>query len=613
MEWLLPKSRCTIILISYQIQVKQLNQFSFDVESTNHCWELSHDFTHTVFARSFMFSQILLSWTFLAVTCATSGGIQEFLVDNGHRNIDIFYNSSEWRIFSLKDVFVARLHMENIRRAHQDSFGIFVFDSSSDDLVSYLTAIMQRQIKMSLLVLSKPWDNDKTNLIMKHLFDLQATTYFYVAMPASSFVEITWLQIISLKSGSTISNLTFAKNSFRIIETWDLQGLQITSTSLTWPPYLTIDGCNEDGLKCKKNYGYLIDIMDKLAFKFNFTYISQKNMDNDWGSFGINGTYGGVLGDVKNNSYDMCLSTWRQNSVRVEIFDFVPLLPLNYIVAMKPQHPKYDFGLFTRAFVGDTLAYIIAMVVPALCLTLFVSQYCLDENMNSVKILSFVWWLCFTLFNAYYCGVLTMFFATTTPMPFDTISDAIQAYPNWKFMFLNGAEMWIHDGAKQGNTDFITLWKRYQENPSETMYDSIEHGLKLIEQGQNVIYCDINMILGHLKSNPTKQKIHFIYTGKFEFDNLIFGKNSPLLPMFTQGIINLRENGLERQIFHRWFGDSHEVISSEKNILTLGQLMSAFTMIVVLLVIALFFLCGELTFKGLLNKFTEHYQKGETE
>ena len=55
-----------------------------------------------------MKSAILIFTTFVVGTFATSGGIQEFLVDNGHRHVDIFYNSSvgaglPLKIYSLQD------------------------------------------------------------------------------------------------------------------------------------------------------------------------------------------------------------------------------------------------------------------------------------------------------------------------------------------------------------------------------------------------------------------------------------------------------------------------------------------------------------------------------
>ena len=63
--------------------------------------------------------------------------IQDFLIDNGHRNVDIFYNFSQWHMFQLKDIFVARLHIKDVGKANHFSFGIFVFDSTNDDLACW--------------------------------------------------------------------------------------------------------------------------------------------------------------------------------------------------------------------------------------------------------------------------------------------------------------------------------------------------------------------------------------------------------------------------------------------------------------------------------------------
>ena len=106
---------------------------------------------------------------------------------------------------------------------------------------------------------------------------------------------------MTLKTGTVMQYLTFADNTFRIVEQYNMQGLKIRSTTLTWAPFLTINDCNGIGLECKTNYGYLKDYMDALALKFNFTYTSHRNVDNDWGvvpkkgPFSINGTWGGVM------------------------------------------------------------------------------------------------------------------------------------------------------------------------------------------------------------------------------------------------------------------------------------------------------------------------------
>ena len=125
------------------------------------------------------------------------------------------------------------------------------------------------------------------------------------------------------------------------------------------------------------------------------------------------------------------------------------------------------------------------------------------------------------------------------------------------------------------------------------------------------MYLDKNMLLGHLRSHPTKQKVHMIPLGKFVFGHLLFHKNSPLLPLFKQGTTHIRETGLERQLFYSWFGEFHEIHNPEENILTLGQMVSVFLMMLVVFVVALMVLCGELIYRQFLNNVTTHSQKGE--
>ena len=351
--------------------------------------------------------------------------------------------------------------------------------------------------------------------------------------------------------------------------------------------------------------------MDKLAAEFNFTYVSQKNVDNDWGMIDINGTYGGVWGNVISKEHDMSISLWGWYSTRNALFDFVPLIKETFALAIKPQNSKIDFGLFTRAFDGGTWTSVISMSCAALSLVFLANLSGIDDMMNGVKIMMFILWLFFTLVYSYYCGVMTMFFSTTT-VPFETMSDVIQAYPNWKLRFpRDGWEGWVLDMANQGDQSFLALWQRYQNNPTETTYDSIEHGLQLIENGQNVIMIDQKMVLAHLKSNPTEQNIHVISLRTWKFDCLIFHKNSPILPLFYQGASYLRETGLERQLFNKWFGELYEqnVSTPEGQILMLGQMVTVFVMMLVVFVVALIVLCGELTIKRILNRLTRHGQR----
>ena len=550
-------------------------------------------------------SHVLILICFVPGSYAAFTGIQEFLIDNGHHYVDLYYNSSSHRAIGLNDLFIARIPWEDIAKGHEDSLGLFMFDPAKDDLMSYLFAITKRQIRMSLLVITEPWDKHNIDLIKRHLLDIDETAFFYIATPDRNSGKMTWHQIISLKSGSALNQLQFANKSSKIIEKFNMQGVEITSSALTWAPYLTIDDCNIDGMDCGQNYGYHIDLMDNLAMKFNFTYISQKNVDNSWRP---DGNKSGVMGDVESKKHDMSLSEWSWLLSRHEVFDFVPFLTRRMVLTFSPKQSIIDYmDLYTRAFVWDSWTTMIFTSGAVLSVIVLGKIMRIDDNMNGIQILTFTWWLFFTLINSYYGGVLTMFFTTPTTVPFETLKEVILAYPDWKVRFPAGLKDWIHDMAEGGNPDYALLWQRYQENSDETTYGSIESGLELIESGQNVLLVDENMLLGHIKSNPTKQK--FITKNFREYADLgciLFSKESPLLPMFYQGVSYLRESGLQQQLYYKWFGDwdaQRGSISTEGHVLSISEMAIVFVMILTVFVTALIVLCGELLLKKFFKKF----------
>ncbi len=99
-----------------------------------------------------------------------------------------------------------------------------------------------------------------------------------------------------------------------------MQGLHITSTSLTWVPYLSVSDCDEQGMDCNKNYGALVDIVALLEKRYNMTIHSYKDPNNDWGVYPKNGSHdytgewGGVMGDVSK------LSIFKSNLILYSFF-----------------------------------------------------------------------------------------------------------------------------------------------------------------------------------------------------------------------------------------------------------------------------------------------------
>ncbi len=78
----------------------------------------------------------------------------------------------------------------------------------------------------------------------------------------------------------------------------------------------------------------------------------------------------------------------------------------------------------------------------------------------------------FFLLRAYYEGALTMFFAKPVVVPFSSITQALEAYPEWTFMYQTGveSEFTYHTMLDSAYENF---WRRAQLRPEETSFDSI--------------------------------------------------------------------------------------------------------------------------------------------
>ena len=91
---------------------------------------------------------------------------------------------------------------------------------------------------------------------------------------------------------------------------------------------------------------------------------------------------------------------------------------------------------------------IFLMVTPCLC----VKKY---ANTSAFSIITTAGWFFFVLINAYYGGALTMFFVSEITLPFNTIRDALKAFPTWTIMYQAGNDAYFQIPASQVNPFFF--------------------------------------------------------------------------------------------------------------------------------------------------------------
>jgi len=161
--------------------------------------------------------------------------VYKFLNDNSHHYVDVFYNSSstKWLQFRPKDIPCATIQMNNMDKMHQTSFGVFIFDSRTDDLEAYLKIIAGRKVRMSLLLFINIEDDGSYEELLRYSGKMRTPSYFYAARMALGSGTMLWHKMFSLNSGTVTDPLTFAENSLKVMDIIDLKGLEVTSTALT--------------------------------------------------------------------------------------------------------------------------------------------------------------------------------------------------------------------------------------------------------------------------------------------------------------------------------------------------------------------------------------------
>ena len=217
--------------------------------------------------------------------------IRAFIEDNGLRYVTLLENSTSPSPYvrsimlaaSQRANFYLRAsriqgYTENYQKFDLD-VQILLYYPEYDDLGYFLKVIQNTKVGRSILLLTNPWQG-ANDMLNDHLLGTPNLFFYIASLPfhEKEANVLSWQKSLTLKSGYTIHELKFKEGSLSITEDFDLNGLKITSTSLSWEPYLTIEGCDEQGTNCAKHFGYLVDYMDALSKNLNFSFASYKDL-----------------------------------------------------------------------------------------------------------------------------------------------------------------------------------------------------------------------------------------------------------------------------------------------------------------------------------------------
>ena len=149
-----------------------------------------------------------------------------------------------------------------------------------------------------------------------------------------------------------------------------------------------------------------------------------------------------------------------------------------------------------------------------------------------------------------------MFFTTEISVPFETQRQCMEAYPDWKMMFLKGNENLF---LTRTSIDILykDFWERAEDDPELVTYKSIDDGIKLIFEDQIVIHTMDTALRQFYKENPTTKIAKTFPSDEGSVgEYMMVTDNSPLGPILSQGLRKLSESGIFDVVDMKWRGKS---------------------------------------------------------
>ena len=200
----------------------------------------------------------------------------------------------------------------------------------------------------------------------------------------------------------------------------------------------------------------------------------------------------------------MILITGTNTFERIDMFDSISISSDRSILALIPHATDIDWWLFKRPF--STQAWIMVGITIITILFLLMIPYYWTNNAGGSygrRIVYSLGWIFFLLIGVHYDGALTMFFTTEVSVPFKTIKEVMRAYDDWKLMMMKGSDVHFIYYVQAGDPDYKEFWNRRMNKPEETVFNTIEAGVKRMQNDRVVLFIPRKSSLkGFLNANP---------------------------------------------------------------------------------------------------------------
>ena len=527
-------------------------------------------------------------------------------------------------VSKLRSRVLALDDFDTTHRFHKDTL-VLLATSTSKNWKTYIDIITKTKIMSCVVVCIGKQHRGQLEELTASLQNESPNAFFYfIGAEADDIEVIDWKKIMSIKNSKKALVTPMKFDSFgRVKRETDLNGLHINCSTLSWRPWFKLSNCKGKNDTNCSGVGYLADVMNFLGYRYNFTWSCDAEPNGVWGHErplsgprNASGSWGGVFGNVANGTYPLCVSVWHYMGWRNGLADFSAVSSgEKFFAAYFPSSPNYDPGLFFRPFTLDSWA--VGGTMSLLILSIVFYGHWFEKGMvqeregrqaklAGIKLTIIVGWTFFVLtWNGFYDGALTMFFAKETPAAFETESQILEAYPTWIYNVRRSAATVMYNGAEENKLyqEFIALM---EENLEKFTYKNVEEGVQRIKSGQIAMRAGDRTLRQYYKEHPYESRPNTINIpqGGTNSRNLMLTDNSPLLPLFRTGSIELWEIGLLKGLEEKWMGKKLKGPISDPLhtvVLSLGQLMLIFSILSAAILVSIIILGIELSWNYMVN------------
>ncbi|XP_068209539.1 probable glutamate receptor isoform X2 [Palaemon carinicauda] len=327
--------------------------------------------------------------------------------------------------------------------------------------------------------------------------------------------------------------------------------------------------------------GYLIDVMETLAESLNFTYelVLPKNESDYIFGVGEEDGFKGLVGMVVRKEAEIILSSLGYTRSRLKVIDFstnIDYFERNLYIRQGATLSTVGWGTYAMSFDKWTWLSTVSLLILTSVVfwismgiernppedtvrfrdILFMFFSCtmqqgtpnVIESYRGRTVVWLYWFSCVVLYAAYTAVLTSYLTVSTESLPFTTLQQAVESFPEWQVGILEGTS--LRQLINESKGIYPTLSDRLNKDPS-LLVTSDAHGIEKVLTEKFVYFADTPALKYMLQDNCSVSEIHVGLF--FSYGHLGLANHLPYVNILDSELLKMSDAGITDRMYRRWW------------------------------------------------------------